>query len=312
MRVSGGTKARLGGSARWRAAVVAAALLLFAAAGLAVFFAYRSARERSRQTAYRKALVEDWTDVRNSSDGVVEALADLRSPSDLDILASSAGKTLSALARARARAEKAPRSMAALAASEAAAAGSLQGYLELVRELAEQKGPADVESRRRSLESRAMKAKRDLTDFTDDATFLSENINSDFFLAGARLADAFKSPGSTAGEAERQAVSEAMDRFMEDSIRRFEPGSLWPMLSGTLRTFLEAIDVTKEEFAQTWRSGWAGAEPQDYYVSPNSVTVTDGNAVVKAIVYPREGAPRIRSVRLKKEADGWKIDCYPY
>lgn len=281
-----------------------------AAAGTGLFFAYRAARERRRQADYRTALEEGWKEFRDSSDGVVEALANLRAPNDLDILASSARRAHDKLELVAAVEE--PRSMKQVAARSRAAADSIGGYLEMVVELSERKDPYQIEERTQVLESRAARARRDFSGLLAGARFLTVNINSDFFLAPGGLAGAFSLPGSVSDAAEMQAVHETMEAFMKASISRMEPEVLWPMVSATLRAFLEAVGTTKEEFARSWRAEWLNGEPEDYYLSSNSITFDSGYAYARAIVYPVEGSPSIKTVRLVHEADGWKVDCYPY
>lgn len=288
------------------------AVALVAGAGIGVLLAYRAARERRLRAGFRKELEADWKNIKDASEGVVDALSNLQTPSDLDILTNSAGKMRKGLDQAVKHAGRAPRSMRSIAARAEAAAGSLEGYLDLVLDLSVRKDPAEVGRQNPVLDARAIKARRDLTDLAGEAPFLQANVNSDFFLAAERLAGAFQSPASQAAEAERQVVHETIERAMEAGVMRFEPEVIWPMVSVTLRTFLELLGVTGEEFAGTWRAGWLKGEPGDYYVSPNSITFQNGYAAFKGIVYPAEGAPVIKTVRLVKEADGWKIDSYPY
>jgi hypothetical protein len=294
---------------------VAVVVLFLIAGGLTAFFLLRGRAERDRTERYKRVAESDWNGMADGAQGVVEALSGLRSSSDLDILRNAAEKLRDVASRVQKRAStgKTGPSFAGTAGKEAEAAGSIRDYASLVAELAASKDGAKITSGGSLLESLGAKARRDVTDFLSAAPFVDFTVNGDFYQAAEAMEKSLAAPGSAVDPAERQAVYEKVNDFMAADTRNLDIDTIWSLLSSRLHSVLAALKITRDQLSAQMRSSTSGPQPVDYYVSSGSIELTSGTmATARAIVYYDSGPPGIGDVQLVKEADGWKIDNFPF
>ncbi|MBU4240156.1 MAG: hypothetical protein KKE79_00980 [Actinobacteria bacterium] len=287
-------------------------LALLLVAGVTAFFWHRSRSNARRAEEYQQAVAGDWDKLARQSESVDAALTRVDSPDDLGNVAVAAGAMREELQRVIAAREKNPPPSGErdLERAETECLTSLDSFLEMVEELAGSGNEQDIVGGRALLESRAAQALSNVNDFIFKAKFIIAGISGTFFQAGL-LENAYRPPEWQSGNEE--LVYQIVSTFMDADIKQFNPDVLWSLASSKRIVGLGLMGVTRENFAGGWRKAWGEKHPVDFYVSRRDITFTDPNTVeVKVIVYLERGAPWIDTVRLVKEADGWKVEGYTF
>ncbi len=294
--------------------IVIAILVALAASGIVEYFLYRARSNTASVKEYQETVASDWSKTVELSESVNADLAVVDSPDDLGNVASAAGLMRDELQRILDAREKAPPPSGErkLAEAETEYLTSLNSYLEMVEELASGGDEKSIVEDRALLESRAAQALSNVNDFLANAEFIGDQISGHFFNAGESLANAFAPPEWQS--AEEEVAYGIVNSFMNADIKEFNPDVLWSLSSSKRIEGLRLMGVTRENFAEGWIDA-KGEEKHtvDYYVSRRGIVFTDPSTVeVDVVVYMEGGAPWNETVRLVREADGWKVEGYPF
>jgi len=307
----------MSGSGRRRRTVlliIIALLVLLVASGIVEFFLHRARSNAVNVKEYHKIVVSDWGKTVEQSESVNAALTGVDSPDDLGSVASAAGLMREELQRILDAREKDPPPSGErnLAASETECLTSLDSYLEMVEELTLSGDEKSIVEDRALLERRAVQALSKVNDFLFIADFIGEQISGDFFGAGESLANAFSPPEWQS--AEEEVAYGIVKSFLDADIKEFNPDVLWSLSSSKRIEGLRLMGVTRENFAEGWIDARGDEKhPVDFHVSRYGIVFTDPSTVeVDVVVYMERGAPWKETVRLVREADGWKVEGYPF
>jgi hypothetical protein len=289
-------------------------LVLLALSGLTEFLLYRARLERERVEEYHEAAADDWKKTVELSNGVGAALTGVGSPEDLANVAGAANTMMEEIVEVLEVREKdrPPSVERDVADAEKECLISLYSYLEMVSESASSGDENVIKEARALLETRAAQALSKVSDFMNKAGFIEVGISGGFYRADESLANAFRPPEWQ--NKEEEVAFELVNTFMEADIKEYKPEVIRSLSSSNRLQGLALVGVTEENFAEVWRGAWGKEKhPVDYYVSGRGIEFPDPNtAEVEVTVHLEDGAPWSAKVRLVKEADGWKVDGYPF
>lgn len=292
--------------------LVAVLTAVIIAGGVTGFLVLRSLSHAGEVEKYHNRLAADWEKIGQQADIVDAALTRVASPDDLVDVSNSAANMRTEITRVVEDREKTapPSGEQGLGESEISSLRSLDGYLEMVEELASGKDATAIEEKRGLLESRSARAFSDINEFLAKASFMYTSISSNLFQAGIALEDTFKPPHISQ---DMDAVYNVVNTFMTADITQFDPEVIWGLAASKTRIAMEMLGTTPEKFAAGWRDSWGTRKPVDFYVSRRNITFSDpSNATVRVIVYLESGSTLIEEVSVTREPDGWKIERYPF
>lgn len=293
--------------------IIIALLVLLAASGIAEYFMHRARSNAVSVKEYHEDVASDWGKTVERSESVNAAFTGVVSPDDLGSVASAAGlmrEELQGILDAREKTPP-PSGERNLAGAETGYLTSLDRYLEMVEELASGGDEDSIAEDRALLESRAAQALSKVNDFLFNAEFIGDQISGEFFKAGESLANAFAPPEWQS--AEEEVAYGIVNSFMDADIKEFNPDVLWSLSSSKRIEGLRLMGVTRENFAEGWIDARGDEKhPVDFHVSRRGIVFTPSTVEVEVVVYLERGAPWRETVRLVREADGWKVEGYPY
>lgn len=286
-----------------------AILLVVITVVLVLFFLYQSRKQSIED--YKGKLEKRWEEVASRAKSVTQAMEKVQSEADFPTIANAASEMLELLGKFEAERVIPPRGFEKLEDLEKKAFTSLVDYLSKLEELSENPGKEKIDAEKAVLESFAQSAFSRTNDFLAEVDLFKIRISGDFFQAGTRLASVYE---LKVDEKEEEEVYRVVETFMEADVREYNPDVLLNLFCTRLRTVLPLFYGSKEGFAQTWKNAWSeGKKATDYYVSRASVVFQNPQtATIKVVAYFPDGSAKVESLRLTKEADGWKLDNYPF
>lgn len=295
--------------------VVVIVVVLLIAGGLTFFFVYGNHVRQQQRKDYRATVKADWDKLVAQARDTAVAAARAESPAALQSVNTAVEKMLSTVDKVEAQraAKGPPPGYAATAQSEKQALESLKHYLQVLNSASSARDPQTLAAQIPGLDGAARQARSNLTDFYSSATWLQSSFPGDVFGVRDSLVTLFNGPAQ-GNPQEREAVYSTLDAFQQAAIKKFNIDTVWSLLGGNIRLTLDTNKITKDVLAGRFSGAWRGEKPpSDYYISRQSINFTpDGKAHVTVINYDPDGVPDIGEVVLVKEADGWKIDTYPF
>lgn len=276
---------------------------------LVLFFSHQS-REQSIEN-YKGKLEKRWGEVASHAKLVTQATEKIQAEADFPAVGKVASEMLELLGKFEAEKVIPPGGFEKVGELEKRALASLGDYLSKLVELSENPGKEKIDAEKVVLESLAQSAFSKTNDFLSKADFLKIRISGDFFQAGTRLASVYE---VKMDEKEKEEIYRVVETFMEADVREYKPDVLLGLFCTRLRTVLPLFYGSKEGFAQMWKKAWMeGKKATDYYVSKASLAFLDPmTATIKVVAYFPDDSAKVESLRLIKEADGWKLDNYPF
>jgi hypothetical protein len=301
--------------AGWKRTTLIVLIAVVVVAGAAVgLFWWRATAHADSVKAYKSKTTTTWNTIAGKANAVTASLLRVTTPDDLGAVAADATALKKDVdsASATLKGSGSPAGYKDEVDKETAALDSLSRYLDMVSQLASQADPNAVISNRALVEDRARQAQDDTNDFLSAAKWMSIKMPGDFYQSGQTLQAAFQPP-NPALEADKQAVYDTVNTFMNADIFHQNLDLLWSMLTNRLHTGFAYFNVTKDRLMAGWTKAWGDHKPVNYYISKTQIDFpSPGTANVKTFVYLEHGTPRIEDVRLVNEGGVWKIDSYPY